>query len=439
MKRNGLFIISSLVCISLILMVVPLASGCASPTSTPPPTTATKPATTAATTPASTAPATTAPKPTTSSPAATTTSPAAAQPNIKIGAILHMTGENAVLGPPVKNALEYRLEQAGGQVAGRKIELITEDDGTDPVKSVDKARKLVQQDKVDVILGPVHGACAPAVANFLTPSKTPHIIFMQKSIGVLKLGGGNEFLPFGTLEGTGYSLGLYAYDKLGYRTATVAVEDFVSGLEFVGGVTKAFQKRGGTIIQTQPIKQGTMDFSPNLTAMKQADVVFFWFTPVLAQRFVAQYYAAGLKMPLVIPNATVLFPQSLAQIGEKSVGIVGSSPYTTLIDTPMNKSYVEAYSKKYNAVPMAEGVSADVAMTMYLEAVKTTGGDTSSAKINEALRKVKVETPAGTYSFDPSGLGIGDLYIIKVVKLPDRLDWAVADKYSQIPMDIPAN
>lgn len=361
----------------------------------------------------------------------------APKPAIKLGAILHMTGENAILGPGLKAALEYRLEQAGGQVAGRKLELVIEDDGTNPTTSVDKARKLVEQDKVDVVLGPVHGACAPAVANFLTASKTPHIIFMQKSIGVLQFGGGNIFLPFGTLSGTGYSLGLYAYDKLGYKTATVAVEDFVSGQQFVGGVTSAFEKKGGTIIQNQPIKPGTLDFSPNLAAMKQADVVFFWFTPVLAQRFVTQYFAAGLKMPLVIPNATVLFPKSLAEIGEKSVGIVGSGPYTALIDSPMNKSYVESFMKKYVNPPTAEGVSADAALTLYLEAVKATGGDTSSAKIIEALKKVKTETPAGTFSFTPEGLGIGDLYILKTVKLPDRYDWAVIDKYSQTTLDIP--
>lgn len=418
MKSKGLLVLACILCISLVLIISSFASGCSnqSPTSTP--VTSTSAVTTSA--------------------ASSTTSTVIPKPPIKIGAILHMTGENAVLGPACKNALEYRVEQIGGQIAGRKIELIFEDDGTDPVKSVDKARKLVESDKVDAILGPVHGACAPAVANYLAASKTPHLIFMPKSIKVLQGGGGNEFLPFGTLEGTGYPLGLYAYEKLGYRKVTVAVEDFVSGLEFVGGLTKAFQKAGGTIIQTQPIKPGTMDFSPNLTAMQQADAVFFWFTPVLAQRFVTQYYAAGLKMPLVIPNATVLFPKSLAEIGEKSVGIVGSSPYTSLIDTPMNKSYVEAYSKKYNAVPMAEGISADVCMTLYLEALKATAGDSSSAKINEALRKVKVETPAGTYSFGSNGLGIGDLYIIKVSKLADRLDWAVVDKYSQISMDVPA-
>ncbi len=435
MKRQGLLIMACLVCISLILGVLSAAAGCASQPGTPAATSAPPPATSTAAPPPATS--TAAPPPATSTAAPPPATSTVAKPPIKIGTILHMTGENAVLGPACKNALDYRLEQAGGQIAGRKIQLIAEDDGTDPVKSVDKARKLVESDKVDVILGPVHGACAPAVANFLTASKTPHLIFMPKSIGVLKTGG-NEFLPFGTLAGTGYPLGLYAYDKLGYKTATVAVEDFVSGLEFVGGLTKAFEKQGGTIVQTQAIKPGTMDFSPYLTAMKQADACFFWFTPVLAQRFVSQYYAAGLKMPLVIPNATVLFPKSLAEIGDKSIGMIGSASYTSLIDTPLNKSYVEAYAKKYGTPPMAEGVSADVCLTLYLEAVKATNGDTSFSKISEALHKVKVETPAGTYSFTSEGLGIGDLYIIQVNKLPDRLDWAVVDKYSQIAMDVPA-
>jgi branched-chain amino acid transport system substrate-binding protein len=219
---------------------------------------------------------------------------------------------------------------------------------------------------------------------------------------------------------------------------SVSVEDFVSGLEFVGGVSKAFKKKGGTIVDTQAIKPGTMDFAPYLTAMKTADAGFFWFTPILAQRFVAQYYAAGLKMPLIIPNATVLFPQSLKEIGDKSIGMIGSANYTSLIDTPLNKSYVEAYIKKYNSPPMAEGLSADVCMTLYLEALKTTGGDPTFTKVSDALHKNKVETPGGTYSFGPDGMGIGDLYIVKVTKLPDRLDWAVIDKYSQITLDVPA-
>lgn len=356
---------------------------------------------------------------------------------IKIGAIMSLTGEDAIVGTGVKTALQYALDQSGGQIAGRKIQLIIEDDATDPTTGIDKAKKLVTFDKIDVLLGPLHGAVGGGVASYMSTIKIPEILFMEKSIGVLQTGSNNIFLPFGTMEGNGYFAGLYAHDKLGYKTATALYEDFVAGQEFTGGEIKAFEKAGGTVIQKQPIAPGAMDFSPNLAAIKQADCVLFWFTPMVCQRFVSQYYAAGLKMPLILGLHTVLFPPLLAEIGDKSVGIVGAGTYTSTLDTPINKSYVEGMISKYKTVPTAEVITAEVAWDMYLAAVKATNGDTSSAKIIDALHKIKVDTPAGTYSFTPEGLGIGDLYIMHVVKLPDRYDWVVIDKYSQIPLDIP--
>ena len=365
-----------------------------------------------------------------------TSTPTPAGAPIKIGALLHLTGVNALLGPPIKNGLEYRLDQVGWQVAGRKIELIAEDDATDPVVGVDKAKKLVLSDKVDVVVGPVQSAVAMAVANYMSKASIPNICLMPKPIDILKLGGNNIFSPLGTNEGTGYRAGLYAADKLGYKTCTTAFADYVSGYEFAGSAVEAFKKEGGTCIQEQPIKMGTNDYSPNIAAMKQADCVLFWFVPADAQRFATQYYTAGLKMPLVIANATVLFPQALTEIGDKAVGMVGCMFYSSLIDTPMNKSYVDGFIKKYKVLVL-ESLGADVALTMYLEAVKATGGDTSPAKINDALRKVKVETPAGTYSFTPEGLGIGDLYIAQVAKVGDGYNWKILDKYSQIVLDKP--
>jgi len=404
MKRLLLVSLMTIVVVALIL------GGCAKPALTPTPT------------------ATPTPTPT----------PTPTGPPIRIGALLHFTGENALLGPPTKASLEYGLDQIGWQVAGRKIELITEDDATNATTGVDKAKKLVNFDKVDVILGPIHGGPAMSVANYISTTGIPQIIVAPKSIGVLKLGSKNVYLPFGTTEGIGYYAGLYAYDKLGYRTATAAIEDFASGHEYVGGTIAAFEKRGGTIIQKQPIKPGTVDFSPNLAAMKQADCVFYWFTPVLAQRFIAQYYAAGLKMPLVISNNGPVFPKALAEIGDSCIGMVGSGSWTKLIDTPLNNAYVENFVKKYGLdLLMIEGVEFYSVLNIYLEAVKITGGDTTPAKINEALHRVKANTPCGVFSFTPEGLGIGDMYITKVVKQGNQYNWAVIEKYDQVKLDMP--
>ena len=355
-----------------------------------------------------------------------------------MGALISLTGAGQMVGPSQKANLEFLFEQVGKKVAGREIQLIMEDDATDPVTGVDKAKKLVTFDKVDVVLGPIHGAVTMAVANYMSTTTTPDIVWMEKPLDVLNMGNKNIFLPWGTEPLLGHYLATYAYGNLGYRTASLVYEDFVSGMNFVDGFANTFAKKGGTIVQKQPIKPGSMDLSPNLAAMKQADVVVYWFTPPLATRFTAQYITAGLKMPLILVLAPQLTTKTLADIGDKTVGILGAGRYTNLIDTPINKSYVENFGKKYGpALIMEQGLCSYVSFAMYLEAVKATNGDTSSAKIIEALKKVKVDTPAGTFSFTPDRLGVGDVYLMQVVKLAEGYGWKVIDKYSQVPMDVP--
>ena len=361
---------------------------------------------------------------------------------IKIGAIMSMTGESALVGPGEKAALQYRLDQIGNKVAGRPIELIIDDDGSNPTTSVDAVKKQLLMDKVDVIIGPTMGAAAVAAGNYMKTANPaiPIFIIMAKSGKLLEnVPGNNVYLPMGTDLSTGYYLGLYAADTLKYKTTTLLMEDMISGYDKVrDGFLPAFKKQGGSDVQQQTVKSGTVDFSPFLAALKPADCVTFWFTPGLTSRFVAQYYAAGKTMPLLIPDSSVLLSKPLTGIGDKAVGIVSEINYTTLIDSPMNQAYIADYAKKMNGnLPTTQGGAMDQALLVYLEAVKATGGDTSPAKINEAIHKVKIETPAGIVSFTPQGLGIGDLYIAQSVKLADRIDWKPIFDYKQIVLDIP--
>ena len=412
-------------------------AGCSS--ATPAPATSSAPPSTSAA-PSTTAPPTTAPPSTVASPTAPPTT-APAKP-IKIGAIVSMTGESSLVGPGEKAALEYRLEQVGYQVAGRKIELVVDDDASSPTTSVDAVKKQLLLDKVDIILGPTMGAAAVAAGNYMKTANPPIpiIIIMAKSGKLLEnVPGNNVFMPLGTDVSTGYYLGLYAYDKLGYKSVTTLLEDMISGWDKVGALVKAFEKQGGKSIQQQAVKSGTVDFSAYLAAIKPADAVAFWFTPGLTARFVAQYYAAGKTTPLLIPDSSVLLSKPLTQIGDKAIGIVSEINYTTLIDTPMNKAYVADYIQKKGSVPTTQGGAMDQACQIFLEAVKMTNGDTTPAKLNEAIHKVKIETPAGLVSFTPQGLGIGDLYIAKSTKVEDRLDWLPIYDYKQIVLDAPAN
>jgi branched-chain amino acid transport system substrate-binding protein len=86
---------------------------------------------------------------------------------IRIGALLPLTGALLKEGPLDKEGMEMAFEDAGWEVAGRKIELIIEDDATDPTTALDKARKLVERDKVVAIIGPHHSGVANAVQPYM--------------------------------------------------------------------------------------------------------------------------------------------------------------------------------------------------------------------------------------------------------------------------------
>jgi branched-chain amino acid transport system substrate-binding protein len=409
--------------ISLVTMMAVISSSVActqsSPSSVPAPTTSAAPANTVA--------------PATSSGSASAGAP------IKVGVLNSLTGTDAINSPGIKAALEYRLDQYGGQVAGRKVQIIMEDDATDPVTGMDKVKKLMQSDNVDVVMGGANGGVAGAAANFLKQSETPLILFMPKSPSLLTLNAKNVIIPYGLSVGNGYRSGLYATQKLGYKTTAILYEDFIGGQENYEGAKAGFETGGGKVVQNMPVKPGTADFGPYLSTLNKVDCIIFWFTPLLTQRFVAQYNATGLKMPLILTNCSVFGTKALEDSGDKAAGMIGIDMYTPLIDTPINKTYVENFTKKYGLAALTTiSLSADVCLTLYLEAVKTTGGNTSLAKINEALHSIKIETPSGTLSITPNGLGKGDLYILKASKLDNgSYAWTVMDKLSQVVFEVP--
>ena len=366
--------------------------------------------------------------------------PAGAEP-VKIAVLLPYTGINADMLPWMENGAKLAVSEVGGEVAGRPIELMLEDSATDIAPSLDKARKLIEEDQVDVIVVPIMSHVASAVRAYTAESRTPtlyieHCPIQDLTENPVK----NAFMHAGTLLGRGYPLGLYAYDVMGARTATVIHDDFVAGEDFTQGTMDAFVYSGGTIIQRQRTPMDIMDYAPYLTAMKEADIVMFWFIPFHAQRFVTQFYEYGLDMPLMEAGCATFSEMLMQQLGDKSLGMISDHAYMPGIDRPGVKAYVDRWVKTYGHLTEAqarfprinEGNSTYMSVRLAIEAVKATGGDTSHEALNEALRKLKWESPWGLISFTDYGLGIGDSFVIKAVKEGDRYYWKDVHTYEQI-------
>jgi len=354
---------------------------------------------------------------------------------IKIGMLAPFSGVGEYDSKLIENGVRAKLDEVGWEIAGRKIELITEDTAGDPVGGVDKAKKLVQVDKVDVVLGTLFSHVSLAVAKYLATTGTPQIAYSK--IPIAMLAGKNGFLPLGTGVGNSDHLGSCVYNKLGYRTAAVIFDDYVAGEEYTEGFRKTFKESGGSIVQVQRSPLGTFDYSPYVATMKKADCVAFYLIPPECPPFYKQYTGAGLKMPLLYTDLSGWSDKDRTQIGDSCVGTVGQGIYSTLIDNDLNKKFVQTMKQKYGIYPSSYEYGGYLSTAVFLAAVKATKGDTTHEKIISALKKIKIDTPTGKLSFTDEGVGIGSKYILQVVKEGDRYPLKVLETYTKVVMKAP--
>lgn len=361
-------------------------------------------------------------------------SPAPSEEPIKIGMLLPFTGPASPWSAPhTEAAARLCLDQAGWEVAGRPIELFIEDDAGDPEKSLERAKKLVETDKVDVLLGVLFGASVIAVSNYASQADICYCTYIQQSGAMLQSDPNYSLTPFGTLAGTNVPLGHYAYDVLGYRTAATITQDFVAGNEYIGGFEEGFEERGGEIIQQQRVPLGTVDFAPYLTQVADADCVAFWMAGTM-NIMLGQYYEFGIDKPLLACASFSLEEEPMKEMGDTPLGIIGIAHANEYVSgIPENDAFVKEI-KERGFLPIQYGYAIYAAVSTFLEAVEATNGDTTASTLDAAWVKVKSNTPAGPISYDEDGCGIGNLYIYEWAKKDSDYYWKVLQEYEGILM-----
>lgn len=355
---------------------------------------------------------------------------AASTEPIKIGCLVPYTGAAAGEAKPIERGIQFALDEVGWQIAGRKITLIKEDQGQDPTAAVSKARKLVEQDKVDVILGPILAHTGVAVDAYLGPLRVPHVAFEASD----EPKSNTRFLPTGTNRGNAYPSGLFAYDELGARKAVIIHQDFLFGLQVKDGFAGSFTRKGGSILSVQKVPLGTVDMAPYIAGLGNPDVICALLLTPSDVAFVRQYREFGVKAPIIFGSKR---PQGeddkLAQLGDNALGMYGFTVYSSLIDTPDNKQYVQKYKAKFGVFPGDAATSGGYySITLFLQALRNMKGAITRDKITEALVGIKeFKTPVGTTVMQ-NRVGVNDVYAFKLVKIENTLNWQVVKKYPQV-------
>ncbi|MDX2160293.1 MAG: penicillin-binding protein activator [bacterium] len=348
---------------------------------------------------------------------------------IRVGVILPLTGAAAAVGPEVQLGVEFAFGQIENEIAGRPIEIIFEDETDDPAQSVARARKLVEEDGVDVIIGPQLAHTGAAVSAYAEQAGVIHI--------ALGAADGPEsahtFFP-GSGRGDAYQTGVFAYEELGARTAAVLYADYLFGQQSRDGFVESFTELGGEVTSEQPVGFGVADMAPFLENIGDVDVVAVLLLNPSDFAFVRQYREFGLEAPVIfISNAPQEAPL-LTQMGDDVIGMYGSSWYSPLIDSEENAAFVGAFVEAYERPPGTAVHVAYSAASMFIAAAEATEGDTSPEAITEAILALEeLPNPSGVVTMGEGRVAIHPHYIFQVEEMEEGLYvWAPVTTYEAV-------
>ena len=358
--------------------------------------------------------------------------------DIKVGVVLPYSGVYASLGADITDGMQLALDLYGSEIAGRKIVLITEDSEVKPNVGLTKTKKLVFQDKVDLLVGPVASNVAGAMRDFVHNAKMP-LIIPNAGNNLLT---GEKCSPW--VIRTSFSndqinrvMGPWLYEQ-GHRTLYLMAPDYAAGHQMMAAVRRGFTDAGGEVLgEEYPPLRETKDFAPYLAKVKaiRPDALYVFFAGGLAIQFVKQYHDFGLKAEIPLTGAGWLTsPLFLPAQGSAAAGFIGALNYVPTIDSDENREFQFAFNEKYKRIASEFTVQGFDTGRLIVEALKITGGGTADkAAFVRAIHAVEFTGPRGPFRIDPlTNNVIQDIYIFETRQVGYNIRHVVIDKIADV-------
>lgn len=302
---------------------------------------------------------------------------------VRIGLITPKSGPYKDIGDDMRDGWNLYLSEHGGKLGGRPVEVIEADegDGKDAVRVAGK--KLIEQDKVDVLVG---GATADTVAS-LDP------LLKQSGIALIGTGGRPSVITDPTYlwhtswlsQETGAAIADHIRTAVAGPVYAIG-PDYVGGRDQIGGFVKAYTGKGGKLANAGGEPEwtpwpATANFAPYFAKIKASDAkaVYTFYAGAAATAFVTQYREFGVGLPLYgagfLTEGKVLKEQR-----EAAAGIYTVMNYAANLDIDANRKFVAAFNAKHaGATPNIYHVTSwDAALVLDLALTEAATGRTSA-------------------------------------------------------------
>ena len=337
---------------------------------------------------------------------------------VRVGFMLPYTGTFAQLGVAIENGVRMAIQEQGGKLAGREIEWFKVDDESEPSKAIENANKLVQRDKVDVLIGTVHSGVQMGIHRVaresgvlnLIPNAGVHVATRaQCAPNVFRTSFSNSQPTMALGE---------AMVKRGHKKAVWITWKYAAGEEAFEGFRDSYTKAGGTIVKELGLPFPNVEFQALLTeiAALKPDAVACFFAGGGAAKFIKDYAAAGLKDKIPLYGSGFLTEGVLDAAGPAAEGVLSTLHYGDGIETKRNQEFRLNYAKTFKMQPDVYAVQGYDAGLLLLQGANAVKGDLSKkAELYKAMEGAVIDSPRGKWSMSKAHNPVQDIYLRQVV------------------------
>ena len=351
---------------------------------------------------------------------------AEAQQPIKIGMIYSYKGVYASLSEAADKGFMLAVDEFGGKVAGRTIEIVRADDeDSNPTIGVQKAEKLVKSDRVNVLVGVISSGVGLALREFAHREKVPLVLSYAAADQIMN-DKCSPYMARTLFAASAFTRGFGTYFATKYQRAATLGPDYAAGHQFLGGFKQGFEEAGGKVVHIEwTAFRKTKDWGPHYAKIKDsgAQMIFSFYGGAESIQAVKTHHEFGLKQSMPLHGEMFLYDISLwGAMGDAVLGATYGTMWIPDLPHAANKSFVEAYKKKHGGEPDVNVVFGyDNAKSLLLGIQKLNGDVSDGAKLIKAVATVEYESPRGKIKFDAKNndITMDQSYIVKVEKGAD--------------------
>ena len=346
--------------------------------------------------------------------------PAQALSSVKIGMITTLSTPAGYLGEETRDGFQLAIDQEHGRLGGIAVQLLVEDDATDPQKAKQIADRFIKHDGVKIMTGIVFSNVAIAVVPDVV---NQDVVYLSTNAGPSLLAGEmchpNYFNVAYQNDNLDEVVGKYVTNA-GFKRLYLLAPNYQAGKDHLEGFKRYYQ---GAVVAEIYTKLGQLDYKEEIAFLQTAkpDAVYFFLPGGMGINFLKQYAQAGLIQSIPVFGPAFSFDERLLQsVKDAAVGAKNGSQWCHDLNYPANRQFVAAFKKTYGRVPTLYASQGYDTARLIGSALKECNGELADLHVlRRTIRKANFESVRGQFSFSANQHPIQNIYTREVVKTPD--------------------